>query len=92
MEPENNSFTSGQLIGVTIVCVLVLGGLGYYSWIRAFPPEPTQEELQSLQTAEQRIMAGIETSAEASTLKDEIPSVTPVTSNPVEEMYHNPFE
>jgi len=92
MDREGGLFTSQQLIAIAALCIVASGGVGYYWWNTSQPAEPTQEELQALQSAEQRILVSISASAEAATLKDKIPAVTPVTTNPVESMYHNPFE
>lgn len=92
MEPEAGSeFNSGQLMMIAAICIVLLCGIGYYWWAYSVAPTLSPEEEQALEAAEQRILASISASSITVPIDDVIPVIAPV-SNPVANMYRNPFE
>lgn len=92
---EQQNFSLNQLIIGGVAVAIVASIIGYYYWnTRVSPEAPGTIDVAAMQTAveeENEVITDIGASTETATLKDAIPTVTP-TTNPLKNIYKNPFE
>lgn len=92
---EQQGLNSNQLMIGGVALIIIVAALGYYYWSGSTKTEaPETLDVVEMQTAieeENQVITDIGASADAATLKDAIPTVTPST-NPINNIYKNPFE
>ena len=73
--------------------LIIIGIIGWFLFYSSSAPEPTPatSETAIILPEEETLVSDIGASADSATLKDSIPTVAPST-NPIKNIYKNPFE
>ena len=86
-------FTTQQLL-IGAGAIIVIAIIGWSLWSNRAPveePAAVVAEPAAIAEEEEAVITDIGAAAESATIKDEIPNVAP-TTNPIKNIYKNPFE
>ena len=85
------SLTKNQLL-LGAGALIIIGIIGWFLFYGSSAPEPAAtNETAIILPEEETLISDIGASADSATLKDSIPTVAPST-NPIKNIYKNPFE
>lgn len=78
------------MLGAGVIIIVII--IGWFVFAGSSAPEPVvTDDAAIVLPEEEALINDIGASAETATLKDSIPTVAP-TTNPIKNIYNNPFE